>query len=38
MRREKHNIERLKYRMKESKVREGEISMSVQSMLEASGG
>lgn len=32
---EKANIERIKYRMKESKVREGEISMSVQSMLES---
>ena len=31
MRREKANIERLKHRMKESKVQEGEASTSVQS-------
>ena len=35
MKKEKVNIERLKYRMKESKVREGEASMSVRSMLES---
>jgi gamma-glutamyl:cysteine ligase YbdK (ATP-grasp superfamily) len=34
LRKEKSNIQRLKHRMKESKVREGEISMSVKSMLE----
>ena len=31
MRREKANIERLKHRMKESKVKEGEASTSLQS-------
>lgn len=40
MRKEKVNIERLKHRMKENKVKEGEVSMShhTQSMMDSYGG